>query len=343
MTNLNDVTIVDVAKAAGVSVSTVSRILNGKLDVAKATREHVQQVISELGYTPHAQAQRLRAGSKRNVGLLFPLEFPGRPTYNALEMDFIVGAAVAAGENKFFFNLLTTPVTKQSLQGLYRSAQVDGLALMNIHTHDWRVELLREHQYPFVMIGHCDDNDSLSFIDLDFEGAVITAFDHLVQLGHHEIGFLALPQEMRQTGFGPAVRSWNGYEKSLQKYGLVAHNREVGYAAQELLEAALHLVDENPQITAFITTHEFGSLSIIQAMQMRGKSIPEDYSLVALMTERIADLAMPPVTYVDFPTYSMGYQAITMLVRALENEPSEPEQVLIPPKLVIRYSTSKHI
>src|SRR5947199_8352775 len=76
MTNLNDVTIVDVAKAAGVSVSTVSRILNGKLDVAKTTREHVQQIISELGYTPHAQAQRLRAGSTRTVGLLFPLEFP---------------------------------------------------------------------------------------------------------------------------------------------------------------------------------------------------------------------------------------------------------------------------
>ncbi|MBA3870862.1 MAG: LacI family DNA-binding transcriptional regulator, partial [Anaerolineae bacterium] len=284
MTNLNDVTIVDVAKAAGVSVSTVSRILNGKLDVAKATREHVQNIISELGYTPHAQAQRLRAGSTRNIALLFPLELPGKPTYNALEMDFIVGAAVAAGENKFYFNLLTTPVTQQSLQSLYRSAQVDGVALMNIHTHDWRVELLRQHQYPFVMIGHCDDNNNLSFIDLDFDGAVVTAFDHLVELGHREIGFIALPQEMRQTGFGPALRAWSAYDKSLQKYGLSAHYLEAGYATQDLLEAALSLIDSHPQMTAFVTTHEFGSLSIIQAMQMRGRRIPEDYSLVALMT-----------------------------------------------------------
>jgi len=341
MTTPNNVTIVDVAKAAGVSVSTVSRILNGKLDVAKATREHVQEVISELGYTPHAQAQQLRAGSTRNIALLFPIEFPGRPAYNSLEMDFIVGAAAAAGERKFLFNFLTSPVTKENLLGLYRSAQVDGLVLMNIHTHDWRVELLRKQHYPFVMIGHCENNAGLSFIDLDFEAAVTSAFDHLTALGHCEIGFLGLSAEMRQSGFGPAVRAWAGYEKTLEKYNLPSHFREAGFASQEMFEAALSLIDENPQITAFVTTHEFASLSIIQAMQMRGRSIPEDCSIVAVMTERIADLSMPPVTYIDFPTYTMGYQAISMLVRALENDSSEPEQVLVPPKLVIRNSTSK--
>ncbi len=341
MTNLNAVTIVDVAKAAGVSVSTVSRILNGKLDVAKATREHVQNIISELGYTPHAQAQRLRAGSTRNIALLFPIEFPGRAAYNALEMDFIVGAAAAAGAQKFFFNFLTSPVTKESLLGLYRSAQVDGLVLMNIHTHDWRVELLRKQHYPFVMIGHCDENTGLSFIDLDFEAAVMTAFDHLVNLGHKEIGFLSFSEEMRMSGFGPAVRSWSGYQQTLEKYGLPAYIREVGFASQEMYEGALSLIDEHPHLTAFVTTHELASLSIIQAMQMRGRSIPEDCSIVAIMTERLADLSMPPVTYVDFPTYSMGYEAIIMLVNALENDTREPDQILIPPKLVIRNSTSK--
>ncbi len=341
MTNLNDVTIVDVAKAAGVSVSTVSRILNGKLDVAKATRERVQDVISELGYTPHAQAQRLRAGSTRNIALLFPIEFPGRPAYNALEMDFIIGAAAAAGEQKFFFNFLTSPVTKQSLLGLYRSAQVDGLVLMNIHTQDWRVELLRQQKYPFVMIGHCDDNTGLSFIDLDFEAAVTSAFDHLIELGHREIGFLGLSAEMHKSGYGPAVRGWSGYEKTLAKYGLQPYFRETGFTSQEMFEAARSLIDENPQLTAFVTTHEFASLSIIQALQLRGKSVPEDFSIIGLMTERIAELSMPPVTHLDFPTYLMGYEAIKMLVRALENDISEPKQTLISPKLVIRNSTSK--
>jgi DNA-binding LacI/PurR family transcriptional regulator len=191
------------------------------------------------------------------------------------------------------------------------------------------------------MIGHCDENTGLSFIDLDFEAAVTTAFNHLVELGHREIGFLTLSAEMRNSGFGPAVRSWLGYQKTLNKYDMPTYFREVGFASQEMFEAALSLIDENPQITAFVTTHELASLSIIQAMQLRGRNIPEDCSIVALMTERIADLSMPPVTYVDFPAYSMGYEAIQLLVRALENDTNEPEQILIPPKLVIRSSTSK--
>ncbi|HEX2907270.1 MAG TPA: helix-turn-helix transcriptional regulator, partial [Phototrophicaceae bacterium] len=91
MANSNTITITDVARAAGVSVSTVSRILNGKQDVAAATRERVQQVIEELGFSPHAQAKRLRAGKTHNIGLLFPLKYPGKPPFNSLETDFIIG------------------------------------------------------------------------------------------------------------------------------------------------------------------------------------------------------------------------------------------------------------
>src|SRR5581483_3796167 len=203
-------TIADVARAAGVSVSTVSRILNGKQDVAEATRERVQQVIAELGYSPHAQAQGLRAGRTRNIALLFPLKYPGTLPYNSLETDFIIGAAAAAADRNYFFSLVTTQVTKDSLIGLYRSAQIDGLVLMHIHTQDWRVDLLRHKNYPFVMIGHCADNTGLNFIDLDFEAVVQTAFDHVIELGHQRIGFLALPAEMRLRGFGPAVRAWEG-------------------------------------------------------------------------------------------------------------------------------------
>src|SRR5258708_28151898 len=168
--------IADVAKAAGVSVSTVSRILNGKQDVAKATRERVLQTIEQLGYAPHALAQQLRARKTRNIALLFPLKYPGNVPYNSLDTDFMVAAAATAGERNYIFSLLTTSVSKQSLLNLYRSSQVDGLVLMQIYAQDWRVDLLREHGYPFVMIGHCEDNTGISFIDLDFEAAVVTAF-----------------------------------------------------------------------------------------------------------------------------------------------------------------------
>src|SRR5688500_3788199 len=160
----SELTISDVAKAAGVSVSTVSRILNGKLDVAEATRVRVQKIIEELGYMPHAQAQRLRAGRTRNIAFIFPLREYGNLPYNPLQTAFIVGAAEAAGEKEYYFSLHTRPLTKRSLLSLYQSAQVDGLVLMQIHTNDWRVDLLRQRGYPFVMIGHTNDNTGLSYI-----------------------------------------------------------------------------------------------------------------------------------------------------------------------------------
>src|ERR1041385_7938561 len=200
MDELTTYTISDVAKAAGVSVSTVSRTLNGKQDVAPLTRERVQQVIQEMGFAPHIQAKRLRAGKTRNIALLFPLKSPGDQPYNALEVEFILGAAAAAADQEFLFSLLTASVTEQSLLNFYRSSQVDGLVLMHIHTDDWRINLLRQTNYPFVMIGHCADNTGLNFVGLDFEAAVIAAFDHVVGLGHLRIGFLGLPAEMHQRG-----------------------------------------------------------------------------------------------------------------------------------------------
>jgi DNA-binding LacI/PurR family transcriptional regulator len=340
MANSNDFTIADVARAAGVSVSTVSRILNGKQDVAPATRERVQQIIEDLGYSPHAQAQRLRAGKTRSIGLLFPLKDSGNISYNALDMDFMVGAASAAGEKQHFLNLVTTPVNQQGLLNLYRSAQVDGIVLMQIHTRDWRVELLRENRLPFVMIGHCDDNTGISFIDLDFEKAAIASFDHLVEQGHRQIGFLAMPETMRQQGYGPAVRFWKGYQRALDTYPVTCLYREVGFAGQDAYDASIKLLDELPGITAIVTSHCYAALSIIAALNARGRRIPEDISVVALTAGTIADLATPAITHIDFPAHQMGREAVDMLIRAQEGDMVEPEQILISPQLIVRSSTA---
>jgi DNA-binding LacI/PurR family transcriptional regulator len=334
-------TIADVAKAAGVSISTVSRILNGKQDVAPATRERVQQVIKALGFAPHAQAKRLRAGKTRNIALLFPLKYPGNLPYNALDVEFILGAAAAAAEQEFLFSLLTAPVTEQSLVSLYRSAQVDGLVLMQIHTQDWRVDLLRQNNYPFVMIGHCDDNTGLNFVDLDFEAAVVEAFDYLLALGHQHIGFLALPQEMLEQGYGPGVRQWAGYQKALEANGLSPLHQHVDFNGQDVFEATLALLNEQPQLTAIITFHAMGFRPIIEALKSRGRNVPDDCSLIANMTEQLAELSTPPITRIDFPSRDMGHKAVEMLIRTLEGELVEPEQMLIPPKLIIRDSVAR--
>src|SRR5579859_2523718 len=340
MADSTSYTIADVARIAGVSVSTVSRSLNGKQDVAPATRERVQQVITELGFKPHAQAKGLRAGKTRNIALLFPLKSVGDVSYNALEVEFILGAAAAAAQREFLFSLLSTQVTKDSLVNFYRSAQVDGLVLMHIYQEDWRVELLRNTGYPFVMIGHCEDNAGLNYIDFDFKGAVITAFDHLAQLGHRHIGFLGLPTELRQSGYGPAARGWEGYQQTLSNHDLVSVYREVSYNAQDIFNATLDLLTDDLELSAIVTTHEFAALSILQALKERGREVPNDCSIVAIMTERIAEVMTPPMTHIDFPAYRMGFDALEMLIRLVEGELDEEQQILIGPDLIVRSSTA---
>jgi DNA-binding LacI/PurR family transcriptional regulator len=332
-------TIADVAREAGVSVSTVSRILNGKQDVAASTREHVQRVIEALGYSPHAQAQSLRAGKTRNIALLFPLKYPGDLPFDPLDMDFIVGAAAAAGEQDFFFSLLTAPVSRESLLNLYRSAQADGVVLMQVHLQDWRVELLRQHSYPFVMIGHAAENAGLKFVDLDFAKAAETSLQFLYDSGHREVGILGHPALLREEGYGPAVRSWQGYQVALGAFGIKAHFREVSFSSSDVYRNTLELLDEAPGLTAIFTPHAYTALNIVQALVERGRRVPEDCSVIAVTTERIANLCTPPLTHVDFPSHDMGYRAVQMLIRTLKDGAGEQEHVLIPPQLVIRDST----
>jgi len=339
MAEPNEFTIADVAKAAGVSVSTVSRILNGKQDVAEPTRERVQQIIEEIGYVPHAQARRLRGGRTRNIAVLFPTNYPGNLPYNPLALDFIIGGAAAAGEQSYFFNLITTSVNQTGLLNLYRSAQVDGVVLMQIHTQDWRVDLLRQHGYPFVMIGHCADNTGLSFIDLDFEAAIMAAFDYLVQQGHQRIGFLSLPEIVRKEGYGPAVRAWAGYEAALRQHALDALYAHVGFGEQDIFDGTLELIERYPDLTAIVTAHGCQPFSIVRALDQCGRDVPGECSIIGMVEDRIAELSSPPLTSVDFPSYRMGYQAVDMLIRTLEGNLTEPEQLLIAPRLVVRQST----
>jgi DNA-binding LacI/PurR family transcriptional regulator len=335
MPDTGEVTIFDVAQAAGVSITTVSRILNNKPDVSAATRQRVQQVIEELGYHPHAQARRLAARKSRTIALLFPLD----RAVGQLELDFIVGAATAAGNENLFFYFVTTPITENSLLSLYRSAQVDGVILMEIHTQDWRVELLRAYDYPFVMIGHCADNTGLSFVDVDFEENIILAFDHLIELGHREIGFLGHPQAMRQQGYGPAVRCWTGYEKALQKHSLTPIYREERIDVQALFDATLTLLEARPQLTAIVATQGSSIVGVVRALRQAGRAVPDDFSVVGITTENVAELITPPLTTINFPAYTEGLQAARMLINQLDQKPLETEQILLPPELIVRKST----
>jgi DNA-binding LacI/PurR family transcriptional regulator len=329
-------TINDVAKHAGVSISTVSRILNNKPDVAPATRQRVMEVIQALNYIPHAQAQNLAAGRSRSIAVLYPSESMG---FSEMEFEFFVGCAQVAAKASFLFNLVVNSVTERDLMNMFRGSQVDGVILMEIHLRDWRVDLLRDYGFPFVLIGHCQDNAGFSFIDVDFEYAVMTACEHLVGLGHRHIGFINLSGSQRDQDYGPVVRAQWGYEQACARFQLPSIYCTALPTIDALSTATDELLDTHPDLTALITMHSGSLVGIMRAAEKRGLVVPDDLSVLGIVTDQIAQLMTPPLTAVSFPARVMGARAMQMLIRKLRDETYKDKHVVLRPPLVAREST----
>lgn len=331
------ITIADVALGAGVSVSTVSRILNGKPDVAPSTRLHVQKVIQELGFTPQLSAQSLASRRSRTIALIFPLE---HVSMTQLELDFFVGAAHAAEAQDYFLNLMTSPTPPATLVNLYRSRQADGTVLMQIRMNDTRVETLRAKKYPFVMIGRTKENDGLNFVDLDFESALTLAFAHLYDSGHRHIGFVARPSIMRERDIGAAVRSLNGYHEACLHYSCQAMVCEPSPEPDSIFADTYQLLVQHPHMSALIVAYGAASVPVLRAIHATGRQVPQNFSLVTITTNKVAALVTPPLTTINFPTDRMGYQATEILLRLLQDPDKEPEQILLAPELIVRETTA---
>ena len=326
-----DMTIDDIARLAGVSVSTVSRILNDKPDVAASTRQRVKQVMDDLGYAPHALAQRLAERRSRSIALVYPLaDMEGRSDVAI----FIAKAAFAAEMENYLFSLVTAPTTESRLLSLYRSAQVEGVILMEIHMEDWRVEILKKYGHPFVMIGRCADNTDLSFIDLDFESAMAITVDHLVQLGHQRIGFFN-SGKLHRDGYGPAVRTALGFERARESYPV-----ELRYFEMENTQEAVAAVLDSGVSAAILGFQSGISIpEFLRAVQQCGSRVPEDLSIVCLEDESIAENMLHPLTSVSFDINAAAEWAAKTLINQLEGRSTDVEQVILPPQLIVREST----
>lgn len=335
---MRSLTIREVAKAAGVSVSTVSRILNGKPDVSVETRTKVLSAIQALNFVPHTQARRLASGRSRTIALLFPLQFVETAPHAG---EFIVAAAAAAEAEGFAFQVMTTEIPVERLPLLYQSGQADGLILMQIALDDPRVRFLSERGFQFVMIGRTRDEETLPFVDLDFERCVLEAYAHLVSLGHYRIGFLGAPTELRMHGLGSAVRSFNGYQQACVRFNLDSPALEVDFSARAMYEATLSLLRDNPDLTAIVSTHGPSIVGTLRALRDVGRPVPQACSVVSIATAATAELLIPAPTSVEMPAAEMAQTAVRLLIAQLEGQENVQRHMLFPPKLVLRETTAE--
>ncbi len=335
------VTLEDVAKRAGVSPKTVSRAVNGEKGISETTREKILHIVEEMDYVPHTQAQNLASGKTRSIALHYPLSNP-KLISERLEMSFVSGIGEEAAQANYYFTLFTGELNPRELTRICRASIADGIILMQVSVDDWRVETLRKLHFPFVMIGRCQDNHDLNYIDFDFEKAVLEAYDHLLNLGHKKIGFFTFPETWRKAGLGPSIRSLLGFQEAIKRYSIEPIFYESNLSVEDSCLSIREALRQHPDMTAMVALHNSIAVGAINAVQSIGKRIPEDYSLLGVALGGESELIIPPLTAIHWEGYEIGRQAANVLIDKLNNKKSALKQILIPPKLDLRSSTSSY-
>lgn len=330
---LKKTTIADIAKAAGVSISTVSRILNNRPDVAEETRQRVLQVIEQEQFVPQFAWQQLRSGKSRFIALHFPQDF------NPPAQNIITSAALCCEQAGYSLNLIASSLGEGDLLNIYRSGQADAMILMEVVTHDWRIELLREQGLRFAMIGRCADNTGLSYVDVDIGAGVIQAMAHLVSLGHRNIGLVTMAPISRQQEYGYTTWARKGYEAACRQFNLPNYWRAAEVTGEAVTDTVTTLLDQHPAVTALIMPQHTGVPGLLRAVLGKGLRIPDDISIVGLAGDPLAEMVTPPLTTLSFPGDEMGWQAATILLSQLNGISTRPQQILLSPELTIRGST----
>jgi DNA-binding LacI/PurR family transcriptional regulator len=328
-------TMADIAKRAGVALSTVSHTLSGKRPVSAEVRQRVLQAINELEYQPHALARALATKRTRTIALLYPAIGNNLPDPY---LEFVSGILEVVNQRKYSLLLWTTPDEEQEILRMTQQGFIDGLILMEIKLEDSRVSMLKEQGYPFSMIGHCSENEGINFVDLDFDYAVHTCVDYLAELGHTHIAFMSNSPRLLEERVGYVVRSRDAFHHAIAQRGLEGivcpcePNAQAGYDVVQML------LKEHPSLTAIITSNTWVSGGITRAIYDRGLKIPEDISLVGIVSPHIAEMTTPPLTAIDFPFHDVGRIGADMLIQQLEGTKVSTQLLLTPP-ITIRQSS----
>jgi DNA-binding LacI/PurR family transcriptional regulator len=322
----------DVARYAGVSEATVSRVLNQKPGVAKATQELVLTALDVLGYERPTQ---LRGERARLVGLVLPeLQNPIFPAFAEVVADAlakrgftpVLCTRTSAGisEADYVDMLLEHQVSGVIFSGgLYAQASAD-------HEHYLR---LRDRGLPAVLVNAAYDDLGFPRISVDDQSAVQQAFIHLRFLGHERIGVVLGPAD-----HVPSLRKLAAFQGLCATHGTDAELVERGIFSMEGGQAAgLRLVRRGA--TAVICASDVMALGVVRAARRERLSVPAELSVVGFDDSALMSCTDPPLTTVRQPIEAMGRNAVSILVGLIGGAQASSEELLFEPELVVRGST----
>lgn len=327
------VTLHDVATVAGVSMQTVSRVVNHKPDVADETRLRVWQVVRDLGYRPNKIARGLAAQRSHSLGIIcLPLNDQFRvEVITATEREARAqGYACLFGFSENDLGDLPLLI-EQMLE-----RQVDGLLLITGKSLD---RPLPPFDVPCVSLACPIQDEQVLNVDVDNQDGAYQAVRHLTQLGHRQIGFLAGPLD-----WIAAMARQEGGRRALAEVGQPLADTWVVESANWTLDAgyraAQTLLARQPPLTAIFCHNDWLALGAYRALAERGLRVPADVSVVGFDDLPICLYVVPQLTSVHQPTAGLGELITQMLINTIERGNTTPSNMVVKTELMVRKSTA---
>ncbi|KGM11196.1 LacI family DNA-binding transcriptional regulator [Cellulomonas carbonis] len=320
------VTINDVARTAGVSVATVSKVINGRYGVAGATSERVREVIEQLGYESSLVARSLRSHRTNVIGILVA-------EFEPFSTEILKGASAAIADTGY--ELLAYSGHTASVVGWERrylsrlsGTLIDGAVLVTPTVVD------ADAGVPVVAIDPHSGPSGLPTVDSDNLTGAVVATEHLLRLGHRRIGFLGGRPDLESS----RLRE-EGYRLALSRAGIEVDPAlvRVGGYRRETAEAPAHeLLDVPDRPTAVFAANDLSAIATIDVARSRGMRVPDDLSVIGFDNVPESALTSPPLTTISQPMQRMGSEAIRLLVGLMSGAPPQEIHVRLPTELVER-------
>lgn len=331
---LKQLTIADIAKKADVSISTVSRVINGSTMISKKTTRKIQKIIEETNYVPNEMARGLLKNTSKTIALIIP------DILNPYFIELIQSVEDVVSSYGYSLTLCNSNLNhekeKQFIQQMAEK-RADGILIISTFVQDPEMILRLRSKMGIVAVQ--TEIEGVDCVDTTDDLGIMESIQHLVGLGHTKIGFIGTGLEVSATR-----NRYEAYKNALKANKIDFNDKYIvecdvkGNAAYIVTKKLLELPDPP---TAIQTINDNFALGAFLAIAENGLKVPDDISVVGFDDIMMAKVSNPPLTTVSQPIYAMGQEAAELLIQNITQGPREvKKKIVLPTKLVIRGSTA---